>query len=325
VTRRDCDSVNLVRHLRVHYSHLINIYLRRHYVRKRAIGAGIVAAGSGIAIAMLAITPAVAGPVVVKGITTQVVSTTVTAAGNETAEADATCPAGELVLGGGYTVSGSATDWRIYLDAPINNSTWTVEPINFDANPLTFTSYAICAMDGPGSTAISHYTTNIVDANVTVATNETGEADATCPTGQLRTGGGYDVYNVSPNWSIYSNAPLGTDTWNVEIDNEVPLTTTFDSFAVCLAKVDSTPITKLTVSTVDTAGTAPASGTQAIDVSCGPNSLMTGGGHVIDSVGQTWSIQKSAPISANDWRVKATDTDNVSRDFDALAVCLAKV
>jgi hypothetical protein len=243
----------------------------------------------------------------------------------ETAEADAMCPAGELLLGGGYTITGSATNWRIYLDAPINNSTWTVEPVNLDANPLTFTSYAICAMNGPGSTAISKYTTNIVDAKVNVPTNQTGEAVATCPPGQLPTGGGYDVYNVSPNWSIYLNAPLGTDSWNVEIDNEVPLTTTFDSFAVCLAKVNSTPITKLAVSAVYAAGTAPASGTQAADVSCGPNSLMTGGGYVIDSIGQTWSIQKSAPISANDWRVKATDTDNVSRDFTSAAVCLAKV
>lgn len=294
-------------------------------MRKRAIGAGVLAIGSGIAITMVAITPAVAGPVVVKGLTTQVVSTTVTAPGNDTAEADATCPPGELLTGGGYTVTGAATDWRIYLDAPINTSTWTVEPINFSANPLTFTSYAICAMDAPGSTAASHYTVHLVDANVNVPANQTGEADAACPAGQLRTGGGYQVANISPNWSIFGNGPLGTDTWAVQIDNEVPLSTSIDSIALCLGKANSNPITKLTVSTVDTAGTAPASGTLAVDVSCGPNSLLTGGGHEIDSIGQTWSIQKSAPIAVNDWRVKATNTDNVSRDFDAEAVCLAAI
>jgi hypothetical protein len=294
-------------------------------VRKRVIATGIVAIGSGIALAMVTITPALAGPVVVKGITTQIVSTTVTAPAMETAEADATCPAGELLVGGGYTITGSATNWRIYLDAPISTSTWTVEPINFDATALTFTSYAICAMDAPGSTAISHYTTSIVDANVSAPANDTGEADATCPAGQLRTGGGYDVYNVSPNWSIYLNSPLNNDTWTVEIDNEVPLATTFDSYAICLAKKSGNPITKLAVSTVDTPGTAPANGTQTADVSCPANSLMTGGGAVIDSIGQAWSIQKSAPIAANNWRVKATDTDNFSRDFDSLAVCLAKV
>jgi hypothetical protein len=49
----------------------MNITLRRLYVRKRAIGAGILAIGSGIALAMVAITPALAGPVVVKGLTTR--------------------------------------------------------------------------------------------------------------------------------------------------------------------------------------------------------------------------------------------------------------
>ena len=52
---------------------------------------------------------------------------------------------------------------------------------------------------------------------------------------------------------------------------------------------------------------------------------MTGGGHVIESIGQDWSIQASAPISKNDWQVKVADLDNFSRDFDSIAVCLAKV
>ena len=51
---------------------------------------------------------------------------------------------------------------------------------------------------------------------------------------------------------------------------------------------------------------------------------MTGGGHVIESIGPDWSIQASAPVSKNDWRVHVADLDNFSRVFDTLAVCLAK-
>jgi hypothetical protein len=51
---------------------------------------------------------------------------------------------------------------------------------------------------------------------------------------------------------------------------------------------------------------------------------MTGGGHVIESIGQDWSIQASAPVLKNDWRVQVADLDNFSRVFDTLAVCLAK-
>jgi hypothetical protein len=51
---------------------------------------------------------------------------------------------------------------------------------------------------------------------------------------------------------------------------------------------------------------------------------MTGGGHEIVSVGQDWRIQVSAPISVNDWRVQVADLDSFSRNFNSIAVCLAK-
>jgi hypothetical protein len=132
------------------------------------------------------------------------------------------------------------------------------------------------------------------------------------------------VDNVSADWSIYSNAPLNDDAWNVEIDNEVPVTTTFDSYAVCLAKRNSKPVAAFTISTVNTAATVPANSVQSADVSCAPKELMTGGGHVIASIGQDWRIQVSAPISANDWRVQVADLDSFSRNFDSIAICLAK-
>jgi len=303
---------------------LVHLDSEERHVYKRAIAAGAAAVSIGIAIAMAAVSPALAGPVSVKGITTHTVIATTTAAGTQTGEADATCGAGELLVGGGYVVNSTMTDWRIYVDSPLNGNTWLVEVVNFDAQPLSFSAYAICAKSKPGGTAIKAYTTQTVQTQVDVPANQTGEADATCPAGQLRTGGGYTVENVSSNWSVYSNAPLNSDTWNVEIDNEVPLTTTIFSFAQCLAKVNGKAITGLAVSTVDTAATAPANGAQSADVSCGAHQLMTGGGHVIDSVGQEWNIEASAPISSNDWRVTAADLDSNSRDFDSLAVCLAK-
>ena len=45
----------------------------------------------------------------------------------------------------------------------------------------------------------------------------------------------------------------------------------------------------------------------------------------MDSIGQDWSIQASAPVSSNDWQVLAASLDSNSRDFDSFAVCLAKV
>jgi len=293
-------------------------------VGKRALAAGAAMVSIGVAVAMISVTPALAGPVSVKGLTTHTVVTTATAAGSQTAEAEATGGAGELLVGGGYVVNSTATDWRIYVDAPLNGSTWLVEPVNFDANPLNFSVYAICAASAPGGNAITAYTTQLVDTQVNVPANQTGQALAACPAGDLRTGGGYDVYNVSPNWSIYTNGPFSGDTWAVSIDNEVPVATTIDSFAMCLGRANLKPITGLAVSTVDTHSTVQANSTQTADVSCPPHSLMTGGGHEMDSIGQFWSIQASAPVSSNDWQVLAASLDSFSRNFDSTAVCLAK-
>lgn len=291
---------------------------------KRAIAAGAATASIGLAVAMIATGPALAGPVSVKGITTHTVVATATAAANITGEAEATCATGELLVGGGYVVNSPATDWQVYDNGPFQGTTWLTEIINNDTSPLNFTAYAICATSAPGGNAISAYTTQTVTTAVDVPANDTGAAAAVCPAGQLRTGGGYEVDNISSNWSIYSNAPISTDTWNVEIDNEVPSDTVIHSFAICLARANSKPIANLTVSTLDTASSVPANGVQAADVSCGPDSLMTSGGHEMDSIGQEWVIQASAPLSSNDWQVGATSLDANSRVFDSIAVCLAK-
>jgi hypothetical protein len=294
-------------------------------VHRRAFAAGVAAIGSGIAIAMMGITPALAGPNAVAGITTQIVTTNVTVPGADTGQAEAACPAGTLLVGGGYAVTSPASDFRIYVDAPLNGTSWLVEPINFDAQPLNLTAYAVCAESVPGKAGISGYTTDVVQTTVNVPANQTGEADATCPAGQLRTGGGYDVQNISSNWSVYSNSPLNAGAWNVEIDNEVPLTTTIDSYAVCLGKANSKPVTKLAVSAIFASATAAGNSVQTADESCGPKSIMTGGGHVIDSVGQDWNIQASAPVAVNDWQVQVDNLDSFSRVFDSFAVCLSKV
>jgi hypothetical protein len=295
-------------------------------VHKHAILTGVATIGAGILAAMMAISPAVAGPVAVHGITTHVVTVTATVAADSVNSAEAACGTGELLVGGGYTVKGTVTDRQVFIDAPTNNNSWLVEVVNpSPASPsLSFSAYAICAMSVPGKKGVSAYTTNVVAAEVDAPANDTAEADATCPAGQLRTGGGYDVFNVDSHWSVYLNGPINGDTWTVEIDNEVPVTTTFDSYALCLATKNSDPITNMAVSTVFAAATAPANSTKTADVSCSPKALMTGGGHQIASIGQDWSIQASAPVSANDWKVKVADLDSTSRDFDSIAVCLAK-
>lgn len=286
------------------------------------IATGIAATVFGFVV--LPIAPALAGPVTVKGITTQTVVTQETAAPTQTGEADAICPAGELLVGGGYTVDSTVTDWSVYNDAP-DGQMWVVEIVNNDLlQPLNFSSYAICALSVPGKKGITGLTTHVVQTAVNVPTNQTGEADATCGANELLTSGGYTVQNISPNWSIYVNGPLNGKAWVVEIDNEVPLTTTYDSYAVCLARTNGKPILGLTTATVTTSTTVPANQVLSAVATCGPKQLLTGGGSTIQSIGQDWRTVDSAPTPSGDWTVEIADLDTFSRVFDSNAICLAK-
>jgi hypothetical protein len=251
------------------------------------------------------------------------VTTQVTAPAGDTAEADATCPAGELLLGGGYTINSTVTDWSVYVDAPDGNF-WLVEIVNNDAQPLSFSAYAICAESVPGKKGITGYTTTVVQTQVTVVNNQTGEADASCGAGQLMTGGGYDVENVSPNWYVYVNSALNDSTWFVEIDNEVGQSTTFGSYAVCLAKTNGKPVKALTTSVVQANSTVGANQIASVSATCGAKQLMTGGGGTIASVGPEWRVVQNAPVTSGSQTVEVAELGGVSRPFDAAAICLAK-
>ena len=148
-------------------------------------------------------------------------------------------------VGGGYVIDGTSADWQVYIDAPLNKTTWLAELVNNGSQPLSYSAYAVCAETVAGKKGVTGYTTTVVNTTVSVAANETGEADAICPTGDVLTGGGYEVANVSSSWSIYLDAPTAAGTWTAEIDNEVPLTTSYTSFAMCLAKTNSKPVTAL--------------------------------------------------------------------------------
>jgi hypothetical protein len=294
----------------------------RQHVHKYRIAAGAAAFGLGIAGAVIAGSPALAGPVSVDNITTHIVVASATAATGSGAEAEADCPAGQLLLGGGYRVAGTSKDWRIYLDGPTapGGTGWVVQPVNFSATPLKFSAYAVCAKSVAGTTGLSGYTTQVVQTQVGVASVATGEADAACPTGDLLTGGGYVVQDIDSHWSIYLNAPTASDTWTAEIDNEEPVAVTFGSFAVCLASTNSQPITALTVNAINTSATAPASSTAAVSSSCGTADLLVGGGQVVFRIGQAWSIPVGAPTTGNAWRVKVSD---LGTTFVSVAMCLA--
>jgi hypothetical protein len=61
----------------------------------------------------------------------------------------ATCPAGEVATGGGYSSTGwtSAMAVIVYEDAPLNNNAWTAAAMQTGSgtNNWTLNTYVICS------------------------------------------------------------------------------------------------------------------------------------------------------------------------------------
>ena len=87
--------------------------------------------GGGVVAAMMAISPALAGPTVA-GISTHVVTATTILSADSVGQAEATCGAGELLVGGGYLVNDTSPSWQMFIDAPLDGTTWLAEAVNLD-------------------------------------------------------------------------------------------------------------------------------------------------------------------------------------------------
>jgi hypothetical protein len=61
----------------------------------------------------------------------------------------ATCPAGKVLLGGGYTLGGGLLTLTVTTtdNRPLNTTTWTVTATNYATGLTSFTvqAYAVCS------------------------------------------------------------------------------------------------------------------------------------------------------------------------------------
>ncbi len=67
------------------------------------------------------------------------------APGSVTQSADAHCPPGKVLTGGGYDMSGPNTQWWEWQSGPLDGDTWRVRGNNASAFNVTLDVTAICA------------------------------------------------------------------------------------------------------------------------------------------------------------------------------------
>lgn len=156
------------------------------------------------------------------------VSTQVAQASNGGPDTTIACPASSVLTGGGFR-SGGGTN----VASQPNGNGWKVStgiPFGGSATP---TAYAVCASSGLKAATTQSQSKTVTNGTIT-------SNGATCPSGQLPVGGGYNGYQPAANtfWRVFLNTPetgQGTTStgWMAQVHNGQFGTPAFTVYSVC--------------------------------------------------------------------------------------------
>ncbi len=173
----------------------------------------------------------------------------------------ATCPAGKIMVGGGYHLQLANNQQLVYIraDYPSAASAWTVTESNPQSGgAVTLTAYALCL------------TTNFAVTTSLVTTTSSGTTgSAACPAGKTLVGGGFNQATlIGSNW-ITASYPSG-GAW--QVTRPTSNNYTYTVYAVCASQA-------LTAKAIDTATATIANNTSGeADANCSPGQTLIGGG-----------------------------------------------
>lgn len=149
-------------------------------------------------------------------------------ASNSGPDTTVNCPNGSVLTGGGFRSGGGVN----YASAPSGNG-WKVSTASPFGGSATPTSYAVCATSGLKAATTQSQSKNAT--NGAVVSN-----GASCSSGQLPVGGGYNGYPPSSDqfWHVFLNSPdTGQGTvssgWMAEVDSGQLSTSAFTVYSVC--------------------------------------------------------------------------------------------
>lgn len=214
----------------------------------------------------------------------------------------ATCPAGTVIVGGGYWLR-SPVGMVIDTSRPApSGQGWHVHGFNPNTGNFDFDVVAMCG------TVRDHQP---VSASVVVPPGQQAEAVASCPDGKGSTGGGGSASGLALNVSQPAAANRG---WQVRALNTTSVAQAITAYALC-ATAPSTEVA--TTSVTVQPGTRWEGG-----AACPAGKLGTGGGYSFDP-GPGLHLYISSPESTG-WDVRADNRGGVARGVTAYAVCVTK-
>jgi len=223
-----------------------------------------------------------------------------------TGSAVAACPAGAVVVGGGYAANPDVT---FYTQYKYGNG-WRGDARNTSGAAKQITVYAVCLHNVPGASVTQ------VHGQVNVPSGQNKQAVATCPAGSIATGGGFHAYPDGSLWVYNSSKADSGEGWQSWAHNNSGSTKTHHAYVMCLSGVGGATARVMQSASISAGDTGYAVPT------CGSGKLVTGGGFAAQTDLLIYSC--SGPHSGDEWRVyvKNTHSSN-SRTLFGYAICLS--
>ncbi len=247
-----------------------------------------------IAVATLvAAAPASAGLTLVEG------SPTTTPSSDED-YAQAECPGGTEVTGGGAFSTGFFSQVAIVTSYPEANDTWT-EYTDVYTGPQDHTAYAIC---DTGAVAVKKESRKL-------STDKTGTVRASCPAGKNLYGGGFYTDAVYGESDAMVSAPAG-DGWRAKLHNFSVVKIKIIAYALCGSKASRV---------VSNSKQLDANAQGYVAAQCPGNDLVTGGGAAIASKSSSTWLSTIYPSGDDRFRAYAENATGNKHKLTAYAIC----
>jgi hypothetical protein len=240
---------------------------------------------------------------------TERVTRETTLAGNSHDSLTVECPAGTVVVGGGFSASPD-----VVVSAQYPQITgWCANVGNTSGSSKVVRVYAVCLHNAPGASV------EIVDENTVMPSKGYAEVHAKCPAGSVVTGGGWKTTGADVRFT--QSAKTGA-AWNIRAYNHTSATSMLYAYAVCLSGTGGKTSRAEAYTEVDYHW-----GPKQVAVACPQGTIMTGGGYHDRSGCEILVYINAGPWGTApdaEWRVYAVNDVGVTLipDLDVYAVCL---
>ena len=247
------------------------------------------------------VTPTVTPTATTGPLSVQQVSETVSIPGGGTEHKTVTCPAGSVVVSGGFATSVDVRVWHQTMDG----NGWRIYATNTNTANRQIEIYAHCLHNSGGTTEWTY-------EHVNINANSYTHLTATCPAGSVVTGGAW-VIGTDEDIQLYNSTPSGNG-WQIFVNNYGPSTPQVNVYAICLSGASGSTSTE-----INNTGVIPPGDYEILTEECSGGTYATGGGFILN----LGSVLYNTSLAGNSWKNSVRNDTAVQKVLKTYAICYA--